>query len=168
LVTPLGQYLSAFQSALWNRALAKLIQRAYPNQTLPTVELRSGPATFPALDPTDTAKTSPPSFLNAFPLPSARLKLAEDDPALSLIKEVAAEEDMELRQIRVKYPRDSFFSKSSRNTMTSIDNATCSVGQDDLRPKRCCMHLSFDLPRGSYATMLIKRLTLVPVQKQDR
>jgi tRNA pseudouridine13 synthase len=154
-----GLYLSAFQSALWNRAVSRMIERTYPDRDLPQVKLESGPATFPPIDGNDIDSAAPTGFLSAIPLPCARLKLADDDPARSLLTEVVGEEDMELREVRVKYPRDSFFSKSSRNTITSIANTEIKPDVDALRPKRKSLQLKFDLPRGSYATMLIKRLS---------
>jgi tRNA pseudouridine13 synthase len=36
------------------------------------------------------------------------------------------------------------------------------TGTDELYPGRHKLTLKFDLPRGSYATMVIKRLTLSP------
>ncbi|MBL9079892.1 MAG: tRNA pseudouridine(13) synthase TruD [Planctomycetes bacterium] len=41
------------------------------------------------------------------------------------------------------------------------------VGADELHPGRVCAALAFELPRGSYATMLIKRL-LAPAWYDDR
>lgn len=151
-----GLYLSAFQSALWNRALARLIEQAYANAELPALDLESGRAVFPPFElPADQ-----PEILTSVPLPCARLRLDDEDPALHLLQEIAGEEDMELRGIRVKFPRDSFFSKASRETLIKFENADSSVGIDALQPKRKCMQLTFDLPRGAYATMLIKRLGL--------
>jgi toxin YoeB len=46
-------------------------------------------------------------------LPSARLHLEEGE-LKTLFDQVLAAEGIELRQVRVKYPRDSFFSKGER------------------------------------------------------
>ena len=78
-----------------------------------------------------------------------------------LLDAVLQEEKIELREIRVKYPRDSFFSKSMRRVLIRPAGLTCSVADDDLHERRKKMTLSFDLPRGSYATILVKRLTEV-------
>lgn len=161
-----GLYLSAFQSALWNRTLSRLIEQTFPDSNLASVELESGPAFFPPVASlaNATQPTEPPKFLATIPLPSARLRLTDDDAAASLLKSVVADEGMELRELRVKYPRDSYFSKASRETVVAIEQPASEVGVDELQPRRKFLSLSFVLPRGSYATMLIKRLSLAPAE----
>ncbi len=72
---------------------------------------------------------------------------------------VVAAEGLELRQLRVKYPRDSFFSKGQRAAMTVPRGLTAIAETDELYPGRQKLRLSFDLPRGSYATIVIKHLS---------
>src|SRR5262249_37655850 len=91
------------------------------------------------------------------PLPSARLHL-EEGPTLSLIRDVLAEFQLELRELRVKYPRDSFFSKGSRSAVVAVSSLRHESDADHLYPKRHKLTLSFCLPRGSYATILVKRI----------
>lgn len=153
-----GLYLSAFQSALWNRMLTRrLKENAAPTSVIP-FELKSGPACFvSACSSSSDSKAVP--LEEEFPLPSARGKL-EEGPTLDLLNAVVAEEGLEKRQLRVKYPRDSFFSKSSRKTIIAIPDLEFEFSDDDLYPKHKKVRLTFDLPRGSYATILIKRLTM--------
>ena len=77
----------------------------------------------------------------------------------ALIAEVLGEFGLELRQLRVKYPRDSFFSKGQRAAAAPVDNLTANPATDEMYPGRKKLSLGFDLPRGSYATILVKRLT---------
>ena len=42
-----------------------------------------------------------------------------------------------------------------------LGNVGTSIADDELNPGRQALTLAFELPRGSYATMLIKRLTSV-------
>jgi tRNA pseudouridine13 synthase len=152
-----GLYLSAFQSALWNRMLTRrLKENAAPTSVIP-FELKSGPACFvSAFSSSIDSEVAP--LEDEFPLPSARGKL-EEGPTLDLLNAVVAEEGLEKRQLRVKYPRDSFFSKSSRKTIIAIPELEFESSDDDLYPKQKKVRLTFDLPRGSYATILVKRLT---------
>jgi tRNA pseudouridine13 synthase len=153
-----GLYLSAFQSALWNRMLTRrLTENAAPKSVIP-FELKSGPACFVTsfLSPWSNSAVAP--IEDEFPLPSARGKL-EEGPTLDLLNSVVAEEGLEKRQLRVKYPRDSFFSKSSRKTIIAVPELEFESADDDLYPNRKKVMLAFDLPRGSYATILVKRLT---------
>lgn len=152
-----GLYLSAFQSALWNRMLTRrLKQNAAPESIIP-FNLKSGPACF-VTSFLSESDPDPPPLEEELPLPSARGKL-EEGPTLDLIHEIVAEEGLEKRQLRVKYPRDSFFSKSSRRTVIAVPDLEVQSADDELYPGRNKVKLVFELPRGSYATILVKRLT---------
>ncbi len=155
-----GLYLAAFQSCLWNRMLARFLQAETPAGQLIDVPLKLGPVPFLNGLDHDTAAR----FQNTqLPLPSARLHLdplkPEEEPMLTLITAVLAEFGLELRQLRVKYPRDSFFSKGHRAVSVAVGNLVADPSDDDLYPGRKKLALRFDLPRGSYATILVKRLT---------
>ena len=91
------------------------------------------------------------------PLPSARLHEA-DAPILALIGQVLQPEGLELRQLRVKYPRDSFFSKGDRPVLMRPADFSAREAVDELYPGRTCLTLQFSLPRGAYATVIVKRL----------
>jgi tRNA pseudouridine13 synthase len=105
------------------------------------------------------------------PLPSARLHL-NDDSLRVLYEQALAPEGLELRQIRVKYPRDSFFSKGERAAVfwpkPFFDPL---VEADELHREKCKLTLRFSLGRGIYATMFVKAVTrqtiLQPEQEPD-
>jgi tRNA pseudouridine13 synthase len=158
-----GLYLAAFQSGLWNRMLERWLRSELPAAQLVDVPLKLGPVPlFRDLD-ADTAARLRGALL---PLPSARLHL-EEGPMQALITEVLREFGLELRQLRVKYPRDSFFSKGMRAAAVAVDNLTASPAADEIYPGRKKLSLSFDLPRGSYATILVKRLTEQRLPAED-
>ena len=150
-----GLYLSAYQSALWNRWLTRFIEAHSDSASLATFDLLSGRCVFPLTLTADAAAT-----LNAaeLQLPCARSERPEGVPG-DLLDAVLLEEKIELRELRVKYPRDSFFSKGQRRVLVRPVGLVCSVEDDDLHDRRRKLILSFDLPRGSYATILVKRLT---------
>lgn len=153
-----GLYLSAWQSALWNRLLSRFLEATSPGQTLPRIELTCGPVVLPA--PRDASV--PAEWLNQLlPLPSARIDRPEGLIG-DLLDQVLSEEGVELREVRVKYPRDSFFSKGSRPIWIIPAGASSAEAEDDLYPGKRKIQLNFDLPRGSYATMLVKRITECP------
>lgn len=153
-----GLYLSAFQSALWNRMLDRRLRDNAAADSIIQFDLKSGPACFvTSLSAPSSSESAP--LEEELQLPSARGKL-DEGPTLDLMNSVVAEEGLEKRQLRVKYPRDSFFSKSSRKTVIAIPELKLEVSDDDLYPKRQKVTLAFDLPRGSYATILVKRLTV--------
>lgn len=150
-----GLYLSAYQSALWNRLLNRYLQSICPSSTSMTCRLASGPAVFPI--------QLAPQLLHdlknlQLPLPSARIDPPEGIIG-QLLEEILRDEQIELRQLRVKYPRDSFFSRGLRSAVAEPTDLSVSAAPDDLYPRRHKLHLTFALPRGSYATILVKRLT---------
>ena len=150
-----GIYLAAFQSALWNRLLATWLQSACRPEQLVSVPLKLGAVPFfRELDPAQRTGLSDLEL----PLPTARIKL-DPGPVCTMMDKVLADFGLELRQIRVKYPRDSFFSKGERRAIISINKVDHLVAPDELEAGRQKIRLSFDLPRGSYATIFVKRLT---------
>ncbi len=66
---------------------------------------------------------------------------------------------MDRHQIRVKYPRDTFFSKGLRDVLLKPTDLKGSVTVDELSLNRKKLQLAFTLPRGAYATMIVKSLT---------
>src|SRR5207248_1560678 len=93
------------------------------------------------------------------PLPSARLKLDADDPRTGLVQSVLDEEGLELRQMQVKGVRELFFSKGERAALCQPAGLMAAAADDGLNAGRQKLTLAFDLPRGSYATLVVKRVT---------
>lgn len=153
-------YLNAYQSHLWNQLLAKWLQKeCHPEQLFP-VELRLGPMPFVRrLDETQRA----PFHAMSLPLPSARLKLPDQDPIKPIVDEVMAWEGLKLEDLKLKHFREPFFSKGDRKAFLRPEGLSSSAGDDDLNPGQRTLTLRFDLPRGCYATMVVKRVTAFTV-----
>ncbi|MBX3422423.1 MAG: tRNA pseudouridine(13) synthase TruD [Pirellulaceae bacterium] len=152
-------YVAAFQSALWNQWLSRIIAqrcgtwgRHYHSAI--------GALALPNLQP-DTGCTlvEELQWLSALqlPLPSAR---QHDWPPelVSVLDDVLAQYDLQRSQIRLKYPRDTFFSKGQRNCWLRPRDLQSHWTDDSINLDCLALSLSFDLPRGAYATMLIKQL----------
>lgn len=148
-------YFSAFQSHLWNLTLARVIESVTRPDQRATVEFKV--ARLPihrGLDP-DQAAT-----LNAarVPLPASRTPLPEG-PIGDLAREVAAGMGLAWEDIRVKHLKDVFFSKGVRPALFHAENLTQASGPDELYPGRKKLNLGFELPKGAYATLVVKRVT---------
>jgi tRNA pseudouridine13 synthase len=63
-----------------------------------------------------------------------------------------------MRALNVKAPRGSFFSKGFRAAALVPEGLSEETGPDEVHPGRRRLALAFDLPRGAYATILVKRL----------
>jgi tRNA pseudouridine13 synthase len=151
-----GLYLSAYQSHLWNRMLARLLERQCGPEQLRPLRLRMG--TLPAHAGLDPGQRRALADLT-LPLPSARLKLDPDDPHADLVREVLAEEGLELRDLQVRGVRELFFSRGERAVLCVPQGARAAVADDERHAGRRKLVLHFDLPRGAYATLVVKRIT---------
>lgn len=153
-----GLWLSAFQSAAWNRLLAATLRDVCRPEQLFEVSFGERPAPFfQALDADQRGQ-----LLDLrLPLPSARLHLP-DGPLLARLTTVLAEFGLEPRTMRVKYPRDAFFSKGLRSAVYRPADVCYDSASDELYSGALKLTMSFVLPRGAYATILVKRLTEVP------
>jgi tRNA pseudouridine13 synthase len=80
----------------------------------------------------------------------------ESDPLYPLVREVLAEESLELRDLQVRGIREMFFSRGERAALCVPNGLTAEFADDDLHPRRLKAMLAFDLPRGCYATLIIK------------
>jgi len=149
-------YFSAFQSHLWNLELAALIERTtQPEQRL-NVEFKV--ASLPihrGLGPEQAALLSAARL----PLPASRTPLPPEGPVLDAVLEVVSRFSLTWDQLRVKHLKDVFFSKGDRRALFFAEGLNRQVDDDDLYPGRKKIALSFELPRGAYATLVVKRVT---------
>jgi tRNA pseudouridine13 synthase len=148
-------YFSAFQSHLWNLIVARAIESWTTAEQRIPIGLKGG--TFPfqrRLDPGQVERLK----AIAIPLPSSRTPEPEG-PLGPLIEGVLGEFHLEWSKLRVKHLKDVFFSKGSRACLVFPENLECATIEDELHRGRQAMRLSFELPRGSYATIMVKRIT---------
>ncbi|HEV3168435.1 MAG TPA: tRNA pseudouridine(13) synthase TruD [Isosphaeraceae bacterium] len=148
-------YFSAYQSYLWNLMLGRLIDRiARPDQRTP-IDFKV--ATLPihhGLE-SDQAEELAQARL---PLPSSRNKLPAG-PVRDLALSVTQEMGVAWEDLRVKHLKDVFFSKGDRAAVFFPVNLSHSLAPDELYLKRQKLTLAFDLPKGAYATLVVKRVT---------
>jgi tRNA pseudouridine13 synthase len=151
-----GLYLSAYQSHLWNRMLAWTLRRLCRPEQLTPVALRLGEVPFfQNLDDEQQARL----HALTLPLPSARLHLEPDDPSAEVVQAVMAEEGLQLRDLRVKGIRELFFSKGERAAVLVPSAVSSETADDERNAGRKKLVLRFELPRGCYATLIVKRVT---------
>ena len=149
-----GLYLSALQSHLWNQVTSDLLELEVPSKQRTAVQLRPGPVWFPNQLSAPQSQRYRDLLL---PLPSSRLKALTPE-IQERINESLARCGWSLPQLKVKFPRDRFFSRSSRKVLVGVDDLAWEFADDELSPGNSKVTLTLTLPRGAYATMLIKRL----------
>ncbi len=152
-----GIYIAAFQSWVWNRWLSRLIGRAFTADRCVAIPSACGPLLHPARTDEGTSEASQWLERLELPLPSAR-QPSYPVGTEELLQEILAPLQMDIRQMRLKYPRDTFFSKGYRAAWLRPTQLTYAWQNDDLHPYKQCLNLAFELPRGAYATMIVKAI----------
>lgn len=147
-----GIYLSAFQSAVWNRMLAITLEAASTEPASAVPRIMIGDACLPFAV---TARSSSETQLQ---LPSARCKGISTE-ARALCDAALEPYQMTLDKMKISFPRDRWFSRAKRNCIIRPDNLTAVADDDEDYPGRQKLTLSFFLPRGCYATMLVKSIS---------
>lgn len=149
-----GLFLSALQSDLWNRMVSQWMQENSPEDLLIRVPLKTGPVNFPRQFPIEqTAELQQ----KAFPLPSSRVK-RDEEPDAAWMESTLKSLGWSFAELKVKFPRDRFFSRARRPVWVPLSDLNWSFAPDELDSDRICVTLSFTLPAGSYATIFIKCL----------
>jgi tRNA pseudouridine13 synthase len=148
---------SAFQSHLWNLMLGHWIERiARPDQRVAIAFKTASLPIHHDLDPEQAAVLRDLRI----PLPAARTALPEG-PMREIASAVLAPLGLGWEELRIKHLKDSFFSKGDRPARFLAENLSHAVTGDEIYPGRQKLRLTFELPRGAYATLVVKRVTEV-------
>jgi tRNA pseudouridine13 synthase len=155
-----GLYLSAYQSHLWNRMLARWLEAHCQPAQLVQVPLRLGPVPMhrglTEMQRQQLAKLS-------LPLHSPRAQFEEGDPRKPFFDGVLVDEGVTLDELRLKGFREMFFSKGERQVLCMAADLHAESAGDERHSGRQKLTLHFELPRGSYATLIVKRITRLPL-----
>lgn len=140
--------LAAYQSHLFNEILARHLRRHFPGGA--EVEIRSGKLYFPHVPGEDTAAKWPLPQRRAAPPPPEAL----EDYGAVLAAEGIGMEDLRVAGARLDFP------KGERAPWVAPEALTVSVPEsDEMNRGRFKAAMSFGLPPGAYATVVVKRLT---------
>lgn len=151
-----GLYLAAYQSYLWNRVLGEWLAGTFGAAHLTELDLKLGRVPAPVRVP---AEHRAAWEALALPLPSARVKPDPGAPWLPFVEGALRAEGLALAELRIKGMQKPFFSKGERPACVRPAGLTRAAGPDELNAGRSKLALRFELPRGSYATMLVKRVS---------
>lgn len=149
-------YAAAYQSYLWNRLLARWLREHFPPEQLADAAVARWTLPFPRHVEAEEYRRLASLVL---PLPSGR-----DPQELSgwkpLVENVLASEGLQPAQLRLRWPRRTFFSKGSRCAWLFPRALEMQAQEDGLAPGQWALVLRFELPRGAYATLVTKRLSM--------
>jgi tRNA pseudouridine13 synthase len=141
-----GLFLSAFQSAVWNRMLGYDLDPQESDRSL-----RIADALLPF-----TAGAVP--VHDQIALPSVRAKGLSAE-LKQLYARALRPYGMKPQEMKISFPRDRWFSRARRDTMIIPQKFSAETADDDLSSGHRKIVLKFDLPRGCYATMLVRFLS---------
>jgi tRNA pseudouridine13 synthase len=146
-------HLYAWQSHLWNRALVAWMRGLLPVEERVVLECEEGPLIAFAGAP-------PPAVLqrSTLPLPGERLEGVTDPDALRLFEEVLADEDLEPSRMAVDVPGFRLKSEERALLVRPAHLRVRPPEPDNLNPGALAVRVRFELPRGGYATLIVKRL----------
>jgi len=156
-------HLYAFQSHLWNRAVAAYVRGRTPPEGRVMVECVEGPLVFPA-----GAFPPDPSAGGLFRLPGPRLEDVLDKQQRALLQDALAAERLVPSDFAI--PDVPGFQLKGEDRALFVLPRHLRVRpseRDPLNRGLRLVKLRFELPRGSYATLVVKRL-LAGVQDRPK
>ena len=146
---------SAYQAHLWNEVLRSLVKTEV-----------SAPASVSGSEGGYLIWRKLEERARAFfaeliiPTPAARMDIRSEDVRAGYGR-VFRDAQIGLAEFRTKALSRVYFKSSPRRALVIPDRLEVTgEAPDDLHPGRKSFTLAFELPRGSYATMVVKRLTL--------
>lgn len=146
-------YLSAYQSFLWNKVLTKITIKV----SIPPLQIY--PGTAGEYQFYDQLLHGQRDFLENLQIPTYGQGLNYPDPFIrKTYQEVLSEEGLKpgsYNQLRI---RQSFMKSFNRPAIIRPESIQCQFQNDEIYPSNLKLHLDFSLPRGAYATMLLKRI----------
>jgi tRNA pseudouridine13 synthase len=153
--------LNAYQSFLFNEVLRRYIQGLAEKHTFPVKSLKYAFGTY--LFPESLGEAAR-AELSGKELPVPGYDTQVQDPVeRAIVEEVVGAEGIRLSDLRVRQMRRLDIHGVMRPAMANLGGLEePGVDSDELYPGRKKMSISFFLPRGSYATILIKRISLPP------
>lgn len=146
---------AAFGSHLWNELLRRLLKKLI--EPLEEVQAESGLFYFWRTLPPETYE-----YLSSLRLPTPAAKMNfPDELSRQLYLEVLAENNLQFSTFRTRALSRVFFRSFQRKVLLHPQELEIlEIKKDDLHPKKQALVLSFSLPRGAFATMLVKRITI--------
>lgn len=153
----LSLFFAAYQSFLWNELLRKILLDL--RLDLAAVPGVAGPYLFYR-----RLERKELNYLKSLVLPLAASRMTfVDARSEQLFAAILEERGLKRSDFNLRKLRQAFFRSIPREAVVFPDDLCLDPAEpDELYPGKQKIRLSFRLPRGSYGTMLIKRLTMPP------
>ncbi|MDD4907980.1 MAG: tRNA pseudouridine(13) synthase TruD [Candidatus Omnitrophica bacterium] len=149
----LSTYISAYQSYLWNEVLRCFLKAVLPEQLRPCRGAAGEYFFYSTVDPTNLR------YLDKvyIPMPGAGLKI-KDEIVRVIYSRVLQDNGIKMPMFNKLKLRQAFFKPFERKAIVKPANLSVEPLADEIYPGDQKLILKFCLPRGSYATMFLKRI----------
>jgi len=150
-------YVNAYQSYLWNECVKEILKEHVEKKKLYSVEYAIGALLFYVNLSEDEMKRIPGTFLTI----SETVTLSYDEQ--QIVDRVLTREGLTLADFAIESETGNFFKTRPRQVLLIPEDFTMSKPvRDEINSKgntqRYKIQVSFSLPKGSYATLVTKRL----------
>ena len=159
-------YVAALQSWIWNRWVSTLIDRFNEQKTERHLPSKSGQLALPDLATEDRQQLWRSQWNVRLPLPSAR-QHHWPEGTLEDLESVVGELGLTVRELRLKFPRDTFFSRGEREVLLFAKDFRANWESTDSKQGQSDWKLAFELPRGAYETMIIRQLFIEGIELES-
>lgn len=150
----MSDYFKSYQSFLWNETVRRFLKREVHSVGLKTYPGKTGEYLF--------YQTLTPDHLDQLKELNLGLPASRMDFSYQILEEILinllTERKQRTAMFNLREIRQAYFKSYSRQLLLFIDKIDAQISQDDLFPAKTKLILDFILPRGSYATLLVKRL----------
>jgi len=150
-------YVNAYQSYLWNECVKEVLKEVVEKKKLYSVEYAIGALLFYVNLSEQEMKNIPQTFLTI----SETAMFTNDEQRI--VSTVLAKEELQLTDFKIEEETGNFFKTRARQVLLIPEDFTISKEvRDEINSKgnaqRFKIQVSFSLPKGSYATLVTKRL----------
>ncbi|MCO5170318.1 MAG: tRNA pseudouridine(13) synthase TruD [Planctomycetes bacterium] len=147
-------HVFAYQSLVWNRSVALYLGRRLPARALSRTRYVGGDLVWPDAP----ADQDLPALVETFPLLDHTVEPADPD-VRAAVDAALAEEGLTRERFRIEGIAGCFFKHHERPLRVWPEGLDVRPAEpDDRRPGRLKVRLSFRLPPGAYATLVLLRL----------
>jgi tRNA pseudouridine13 synthase len=153
-------FFSAYQSFLWNEMMGRIIDQCAGERTCSYKGVTGEYLFFASLNRQGAR------YLKHLVLPTpASNAVMPDELTKTIYADVMGDHGMKPSLFNLRKIRQAFFKSSERKAVVVPQDLTSAVSDDELYDGKKKMGLRFVLPRGSYGTMFLKRITTPPPRR---
>ncbi|MCX7988631.1 MAG: tRNA pseudouridine(13) synthase TruD [Thermodesulfovibrio sp.] len=160
----MSMFFSAYQSFLWNETVRRILISILRDEDILFHRGIAGDYLF--FDEIDRKTWQ---YLNNLVIPTASSKAKMPDEKVgNIYKEFLNERGIKASMFNLRKIRQAFFKSVDRKVLIKPEEFEYKIEYDEIYVGKRKLFLQFLLPRGSYATMLIKRIFAKKIKEGDK